>query len=91
MDFDNQSFESTEDDEWAVADEFVSRFVKLDPPPTSCAYYGSGSCCKDKHFDPREVMPSMQAIACGADVGGWRATTDKTKVNCKECLELIHA
>lgn len=66
-------------------------WVRLDPAPTRCIAYASGECCHDKHFDPREVMPDMQAVACGQDAPTWTATTDKNKVNCKECMEMIHS
>ena len=75
----------------ANQEEPECEFVRLDPPPTFCVYYATGQCCYDKHFDPREVMPGMQAVACGVDHPIWMTTTDKNKVNCKECLEMIHS
>lgn len=56
-----------------------------------CIMFGTGGCCYDKHFDPREVLPeSPVAKLCGAEDSA-KSTTVKTAVNCTECLELMHA
>lgn len=64
-------------------------FARL-PGVTSCLWYGSGGCCRDYHFDISAALSARPSMpACDSNEG--RVTQDKKQVNCKACLELIHA
>lgn len=64
-------------------------FAQL-PGVTSCWLYGTGACCHDYHFDISAAIPSKpSAPACDSNEG--KVSQDKKQVNCKACLELIHA
>jgi hypothetical protein len=65
------------------------QFVRADCA-ISCVLYATGRCCHDKHFNACQVMPSApNGALCGEK--NHQSTTDKTQVNCKECLEMIHS
>lgn len=75
-------------------------FERLPGAMVFCDLYGSGGCCYDIHFDMSEVLPERDGItACNQLIqpdrhrraeDGLKTTTDKRKVNCKECREMIH-
>lgn len=69
----------------------MSEFLRLDPTKL-CLAYGTGKCCHDKHFDVNAVFSTKNGSLCGDDQSFWaRLTNDKTKVNCKDCVELLHS
>jgi hypothetical protein len=67
-------------------------WVKLDPGPTTCTSYGTGSCCFDFHFDMKAILPNEDhpnLCRQGYDYDG--RTDDKSKVNCKRCIEVMRS
>jgi hypothetical protein len=80
----------------AVEPSPASEFVVLDPRPTWCGAYGSGTCCYDQHLRASVVVKSAtpgQALCDEANdtltVG--RLTDNKDLANCQACRELIHS